>query len=541
MLSRLRQAEELKVREGDKQAGGAPRFRAFLSYSHADACAARRLHRRLETYRLPRRLRQGIVPSCCALSGRLGPIFRDREDFPAAQDLSHAVKQALAESDKLIVLCSPDAALSSWVAQEIALFRQLHPGRPILCALIRGEPADSFPSVLNSGAEPLAADLRREGDGARLGLLKIVAGLAEVPLDALIQRDAQRRQRRVTAITLAACLGVLVMSGITMLAVTARNEAERQRSEAEGLIEFMLTDLRSRLKSVGRLDVMTSVNERAMSYYESQGDLSHMPDASLERRARILTAMGEDDDKRGEIDAALEKIGEAHRTTKAILARRPDDPQAIFAHAQSEYWLGYLAYVRQQRLEARNRFSAYKRLADQLVKADPRNPGWLREAGYAEGNLCSVMLQKPQEPKAALQHCRSALHQMQAVARLLPGNGAAILDVANRHAWLSDAWKANGNWQAALFHRAEQERLLRPLVEADPHNADLREFWMLTQMTYAELLSLRNRTADARPHLAEASAYATQLMRRDPENEKWSAWRRRVATLEESLDQGEMR
>lgn len=515
------------------------RFQAFLSYSHADAAAARKLHRRLETYRLPRRLAAHMPPSPKGPPGRLGPIFRDREDFPAAQDLSDAVKQALAASDKLIVICSPDAAKSSWVAQEIALFRTLHPDRPILSALIAGEPSDSFPPVLRQGPEPLAADLRRDADGPRLGFLKIVAGLAEIPLDTLIQRDAHRRQRRVTAITLAACCGLLIMGAITMLAITARNEAEQQRSEAEGLIEFMLTDLRTRLKSVGRLEVMNSVNQRAMRYYEHQGDLGGMPDESLERRARILMAMGEDDDKRGDYRSAVHKIGEAHRTTAAILARKPDDPQAIFSHAQSEYWLGYLAYVR-GRPEATARFSAYKRLADKLVAAQPGNPDWLREAGFAEGNLCTVSLQRPRDPRNALAHCRRALRRMQAVAELLPGDKAAIQDVANRHAWLSEALKVNGDWAGALAHRAEQERLLRPLVEADPDNADLREFWMLTQMTYAELLSQRKLAAQARPHLEQASAIAVQLMRHDAENQKWSAWRRRVAMLEKSLGEGEM-
>ena len=33
-----------------------PRYRAFLSYSHADTPAAARLHRWLETYRIPPRL-----------------------------------------------------------------------------------------------------------------------------------------------------------------------------------------------------------------------------------------------------------------------------------------------------------------------------------------------------------------------------------------------------------------------------------------------------------------------------------------------------
>ncbi|WP_373490578.1 TIR domain-containing protein, partial [Parasphingorhabdus sp.] len=317
--------------EAEKSDPQAVRFRAFVSYSHADAAIAQKLHRKIETYRLPRRLRADRITD--AGDGRLGRIFRDREDLPAAEDLSQSVKQALAESQVLIVICSPDARASIWVAREIELFRSLHPGRPVLAALVRGEPEEAFPALLLAGSEPLAADLRKQGDGWRLGFLKIIAGIADVPLDALVQRDAARRIRRVMAVTGGALVALVAMIGMTIFAIQSRDEAQRQQAEAEGLVEYMLTDLRAGLKGVGRLDVMTDVNERAMDYYEGQGDLSDMPAESLERRARIFHAWGEDDEKRGDMDEALEKFTKAHRVTETLLNRDPDNPDRIFAHA----------------------------------------------------------------------------------------------------------------------------------------------------------------------------------------------------------------
>jgi len=75
-----------------------PRFRAFLSYSHADKAAAQRLHRRLENYRLPRRLKQGEA-NICILSRQ------------------HAPSSWLAEHEDLT-----DTAHSLW-AEEWAAFR----------------------------------------------------------------------------------------------------------------------------------------------------------------------------------------------------------------------------------------------------------------------------------------------------------------------------------------------------------------------------------------------------------------------------------
>ena len=120
-------------------------FRAFVSYCHADAAFAARLQRQLEAYRLPKRLAASVEPLPGQAPGRIGPVFRDRADLSAAQDLSAAVREAIARSSALIVVASPEAAQSIWVGREIDLFRELHPGAPILAALVRGEPDEVLP------------------------------------------------------------------------------------------------------------------------------------------------------------------------------------------------------------------------------------------------------------------------------------------------------------------------------------------------------------------------------------------------------------
>ncbi|HYE26773.1 MAG TPA: toll/interleukin-1 receptor domain-containing protein [Allosphingosinicella sp.] len=497
---------------GPGDAGG---YVAFISYSHKDAAVGRWLHRRLEGYRLPRRLagtegEHGTVPA------RLTPIFRDRDELPAAGDLSEKVRAALAISRNLIVVCSPHSAASPWVAKEIATFRDLHPDRPIFTAIVEGEPDQCFPPVLREGGvEPLAADLRKEGDGRRLGLLKLVAGLAGVGLDALVQRDAARRVRRVTYVTAAAVTAMLVMALLTTFALNARREADRQRAQAEGLVEFMLTDLRKKLRRVGRLPIMTEVNERALNYYRTQ-DVRRLPPESLERRARILHAMGEDDQARGSYDQALAQFQEAARTTAELLAQEPNEPRRIYAHAQSEFWLGSMAFTKKDQQSANRSFERYRALAQHLISVDGEKPEWLKEAGYAEGSLCAVALRPPPRLRDALRSCATSLNYMKRAVGARPDTESA-LDLANRHGWLADAYRMSGNWTAAAAERRAQQQILEPLVAGDPLDMNVRERWMLLQISLADLYAPKD-AGKAWISLHKARTAVDGMINVDPSN-----------------------
>src|SRR5688500_16598638 len=155
--------------------GAGMRYRAFISYSHKDARWARWLHRTLEGYQLPRRLR-GTVGEFGALPDRLRPIFRDRDDLASVGGLTPKIQAALADSDALVVICSPDAARSPWVNDEVLRFKRIGRGDRICCLIVHGEPdagderecfvpalrfeLDANGTLGTQAAEPVAADVR---------------------------------------------------------------------------------------------------------------------------------------------------------------------------------------------------------------------------------------------------------------------------------------------------------------------------------------------------------------------------------------------
>jgi hypothetical protein len=264
-------------------------YKAFISYSHDDVVEARWLQDRLESWRPPRSLSVDAVPR---------PVFRDRDGFAAASSLTDAIREALSASDFLVVLCSRASARSHWVDQEIRAFRELGRADRVLGLVVETDaavPVDAcLPAALRDapGGEPLLADLRAVGDGRRLALAKIVARLVDVDLGALLQREAQRRNRRLALLATGSLAATLVMAALTTFAllsreaaIESRQEADARRAQAEDLIGFMLGDLRAKLETVGRLDVLADVGDRAAAYFASV-PADDLTEEELHQRAR---------------------------------------------------------------------------------------------------------------------------------------------------------------------------------------------------------------------------------------------------------------
>ena len=501
--------------------GAAGGYVAFISYSHKDAAIGRWLHRKLEGYRLPKRLvgtrgEHGEVPA------RLTPIFRDRDELPAAGDLSERVRAALAVSRNLIVLCSPNSAASPWVAKEIATFRELHPGRPVFTAIVDGEPGQCFsPALLEGGTEPLAADLRKEGDGRRLGFLKLVAGLAGVGLDALVQRDAARRVRRVTYVTAAAVTAMLAMALLTAFALNARAEAERQRGEAEGLVEFMLTDLRNKLRAVGRIEIMQSVNARALQHYGQQAEFSSLSGEALSRRARILHAIGEDELTSGDDAEALNVFQEAFAVTSQQLARDRKNLDRQLDHARSEYWIGRVHELRERWPLAQRQYQLFARAADRLIAARPDHSIYMGEVGWSRINLGNIQLYGVRNYEAAERYYAQAESWFTRAAKARPADPNAARVLANAYAWLADSYFMRRLYRQSLEARRRQHGLVQRLHIADPTNLDGGFRLAAAQRGLAHSLVKVGDNSAARTAFFEAYEWSRRLTARDPRNAEW--------------------
>ncbi len=94
----------------------------------------------MESYCIPDGLVSTPDESGDPIPERIYPIFLDNVSLPANASLSSAIRQALDRSKNLIVLCSAQAAQSTYVAEEVAYFKSLQRNDRIFTVLLDGDP-----------------------------------------------------------------------------------------------------------------------------------------------------------------------------------------------------------------------------------------------------------------------------------------------------------------------------------------------------------------------------------------------------------------
>ncbi len=236
-------------------------YHAFISYSHAaDARLAPALQKGLQRFAKP------------WYKARALRIFRDDASLSANPDLWESIAQALDESEHYILLASPRAAASEWVAKEAEQWRSTKSSTTLLVALTGGEivwdgqagdfdwgRTNALPEQLRGAFkdEPRFIDLRWARDSEDLSLSQpqfrdAIADLA-APLhgrskDELASEEVIQ-QRRTVRIARAVAGGLFVLAVVAVvaavLALVARGQAvhEQQLASSRALAAESLLSL----------------------------------------------------------------------------------------------------------------------------------------------------------------------------------------------------------------------------------------------------------------------------------------------------------
>ena len=432
------------------------KYRAFLSYSHADTVWAKWLHRSLEGFRIDKDL-VGRATAMGPVPNTLRPIFRDREDFSDGHSLTDATIAALDASAALVVLCSTVSGKSQYVNEEVRLFKSRHPDRPVIPVIIEGTPPENFSPALRFALEAdgtvssrpvtlLAPDVRESGDGKTLSLAKVIAGLTGLGTDEIVRRACrtcrvpyrgERDQRRRLRNWVAGLSSVVVaLAGLTVWAEINRRDAVEQRQIAD-----------ERRQEAERNFELAKGAADGLVFDIAQGlrDVEGMRASTV---AKILgTARGTFDKL---ADAAPDNL-ELQRSRSVMLDE--------FANT----------YLTQGNLPAAlASYQAYFAIADRLAKSDPGNAGWQRDLSVSYNKVGDVQVDQGNLP-AALASYQGSLAIRDRLAKSDPGNAGWQAGLAASHGKLGNLLVAAGKPSEALAMFKRGRDIVAPLAARSEH------------------------------------------------------------------------
>jgi serine/threonine-protein kinase len=379
-------------------------------------------------------------------------------------------------------------------------------------------------------------------------------------------RKFVRRNRVGVGVGLAAGVGLVVFAGAMVVqadrVARARDEAETRQDQAEGLIDFMLGELRGELEPIGRLDILAGVGEQALQYFSSLPQ-ELFSDDELQSRSQALYQVGKVREDQGSFPEALAAYEESLRLAKALVERDPDNADRLFGLSQSHFYVGWAGWLMRDLQTAEDEFQAYLTLAERLVADHPDNLDYRLELGYAHSNLGSIREARGDLDGAAESFSRT-LEAKEELVRRDSTNVRWLGELAEEHNKLAVVYRKQGRYAEALReHGLEleiKERALAlapghaywtrrlawahqyvgllelalgnpaaaahgfqaaldavtPLVEADSTNLAIRRNQATFRTRWAEAVSHLGRHRDARESVALAVAEMKEQARRDP-------------------------
>ena len=227
------------------------KYKAFISYRHLepDMQAAEKLQKLLESYKPPKNLGKE--------KGNWR-IFRDVSELQTSSDLSEDIRNAIENSEYLIVICSPKYTESKWCMQELVRFRELHgnTNQNIITLLVAGEPKEAFPELLQYNevtttdengqevkvkveVEPLAANIKADTlkesmKKLNTEYLRIAAPLIGCDFNDLYQREKKREARRrmqVFGLVSGVLSVITVISLVSAVTINKKNSEIKNKNE----------------------------------------------------------------------------------------------------------------------------------------------------------------------------------------------------------------------------------------------------------------------------------------------------------------------
>ncbi len=513
------------------------RYRAFLSYSHRDTPWAKWLHSALEGFRVDSDLVGRSTP-IGPVPKSLRPIFRDREDFSAGHSLNEQTESALQSSQFVVVICSPNAARSIYVNEEIRRFKEIGRGGYVIPIIVDGEPGDPerecFPPALrfkigpdgkltDQHEEPIAADARPQGDGKDTARLKLIAGMLGLGFDEIVRREDRARRRRMRNWIGALSVLTLCFAGLAVYAELERRRAVETLNAATMTSNNLIYDLAERFRhQVGvPVALIKDILARAQKLQEqlnasgqTSADLQHGQASALSEVALTLFDVG---DRQG----ASEAVDKSRQILETLLKKSPNDPGIQLDLSVAYQRIADAAVAAGKADDALAALDKARALDEAIVAKDPKNEKAQDNVAvdYTKSGDIFIMQNKIDDSLAdfqkALKIHQSLVEQNEMNARSWRNLGADYERVGN-------AVGRKGDLNGALQAFQTRVQIAQQLLDQFPGNGELQRDLSVGDNFLGQVYLAQNKDDLALSSFQQSLAIRQKLAASDKDNLLWT-------------------
>jgi tetratricopeptide (TPR) repeat protein len=556
------------------------KYRAFLSYSHADTGWASWLHARLEGFRIDKDL-VGRETSGEPVPATLRPIFRDRADFSGGHSLTDATLAALDASAAVVVVCSLAAAGRAAVNEEVRLFRTRHPDRPVIPVMIDGKWPDNFPPALRFALDAdgsvsdrpvtiLGPDLREAADGKSLGLAKVVAGLTGLSPDDVYRRAerARHRQNRLRGAVGAVILALAIAGGGTYW---QSREQKQTLEEIATLVNrySLITPAEAAVPGAraGLTQAITAIAEGSAADPRYARALEFLKAGSPAEAEPLLKAVAEDKAKRADKDAkdaaaAYRNLASITAVSEPARARGyyaeaarldPSDVTGMLLNGWFQQQAGQLdaaqaAYgrviamaapggadealiwaqlgtgdIQSERGNLGGALVTYRgagALADRIAKSDTGNAQWQRDLSVSHERIGDVQMTQG-DLAGALASYRNSFAIRDRLAKSDAGNALWQRDLSVAYEKVGDVLRQQGDFAGAITSYLESLGIRDRLAKSDPSNPSWQRDLSVADNKIGDVQAAQGDPAGALTSYRDSLAIRDRLAKSDPGNATW--------------------
>lgn len=345
---------------------------------------------------------------------------------------------------------------------------------------------------------------------------------------ARIQRIAARPKRRARRLSIAALILMTLLGSLKYMAdlrrergvaIAAQRDAQQRRSQAEGLIGFMVGDLRSKLEPLGKLDILDAAGEKALRYYSSL-NLDQLTSAELVQNAKVLDQIGEVRIAQGKLPVAVKAFEQSILLSERASRRQPGNDELKLAVGTSHFWIGDAFRMLGDPARALAHFQQYLDISEALSKRHPDNDSYQLERAYGHGNIGTVLEEQGRFDEA-LGHYQIGLQIKERRLAADPKNPKLRFDLASSLNKLGVVLQKLGRIPEARSAFEHEVSIRRGLVADDGTNMRNQER-LATAIDYlGSAQTLAGDTSGAMQNIQEELNIRRAVVAHDPANVGW--------------------